>query len=57
MPSTFNYLDPLDIDSQLTEEERTLRDQARNYCEGKLLPRVIKAFRDESIVFLLIFTD
>lgn len=48
LQSTFNYLDPLDIDGQLTNEERTLRDQARAFCEKKLLPRVVQAFRDES---------
>jgi glutaryl-CoA dehydrogenase len=45
--STFNYLDALDIDSQLTEDERSLRDQARKYCQDKLLPRVTNAFRNE----------
>jgi len=45
--STFNYQDPLDIDGQLTPEERLLKDQARAYCEEKLLPRVTQAFRDE----------
>jgi glutaryl-CoA dehydrogenase len=44
----FNYLDALVFDDQLTEEERTLRDQARAYCTTKLMPRVVQAFRDES---------
>ena len=44
----FNYLDALDFDDQLTEEERTLRDQARTFCTERLMPRVTQAFRDES---------
>ncbi|KAI1718519.1 acyl-CoA dehydrogenase, middle domain-containing protein [Ditylenchus destructor] len=44
---SFNYLDAFDLDSQLTEDERALRDQARNYCQEKLMPRVLKAFREE----------
>lgn len=43
----FNYLDALDFDGQLTEEERTLRDQARTFCTERLMPRVTQAFRDE----------
>lgn len=45
--STFNYLDPLDLDSQLTDEERAMRDQSRKYCQEKLMPRVTDAFRTE----------
>lgn len=45
--STFSYLDPLDLDSQLTEDERAMRDEARSYCQAKLMPRVTEAFRSE----------
>jgi glutaryl-CoA dehydrogenase len=51
----FNYLDALCLNDQLTEEERTLRDQARAYCTEKLMPRVVQAFRDESGLFHIIF--
>ncbi len=43
----FNWQDPLLLDSQLTEEERMVRDAAREYCQDKLLPRVLEAFRKE----------
>ncbi|KAI3409780.1 hypothetical protein GPALN_006156 [Globodera pallida] len=45
--STFNFLDAFDLNSQLTEDERTLRDQARAFCQQKLQPRVTQAFREE----------
>ncbi|MEM7253314.1 MAG: acyl-CoA dehydrogenase [Pseudomonadota bacterium] len=43
----FDWADPLQIDAQLTEEERMVRDTARQYCQEKLMPRVMSAFRDE----------
>ncbi|CAD5208898.1 unnamed protein product [Bursaphelenchus xylophilus] len=46
--STFSYLDAFDLNSQLTEEERSLKDEARAYCQGKLQPRVTQAFRNET---------
>ncbi|WP_447766221.1 acyl-CoA dehydrogenase [Sphingopyxis panaciterrae] len=39
--------DPLQLDDQLSEEERMIRDAARAYAEGELLPRVTSAFLDE----------
>jgi glutaryl-CoA dehydrogenase len=36
----FNWQDPLDLESQLTEEERMIRDAARAYAQDKLQPRV-----------------
>ncbi|MGE3871761.1 MAG: acyl-CoA dehydrogenase [Parvibaculaceae bacterium] len=43
----FNWEDPLDLESQLSEDERMIRDTARAFCADKLMPRVQKAFRDE----------
>jgi glutaryl-CoA dehydrogenase len=43
----FNWEDPLDIDSQLTEEERMIRDSMRAFCADKLAPRIKTAFREE----------
>ncbi len=43
----FNWLDPLDLESQLTEEERMVRDTARAVAREKLLPGVIEATRKE----------
>lgn len=43
----FDWQDPLLLDSQLTEDERMIRDSARQYCQGKLMPRVLEAARHE----------
>ncbi len=45
--ATFNWADPLLLDDQLTQEERMIKDAARDYAQGKLLPRVTLAFRNE----------
>lgn len=45
---TFRWDDPLDLESRLTDEERMVRDAARAYARGQLLPRVVKAFHDET---------
>ena len=45
--AAFDWADPFDLDGQLTEEERLVRDTARNYSQEKLLPRVTSAFLDE----------
>ncbi len=45
--ATFNWEDPLLLDSQLTDEERMVRDAARSYCQDKLAPRVLEGFRHE----------
>ena len=43
----FCWEDPLLLDAQLSSEERQIRDAARDYCQGKLMPRVTEAFRHE----------
>ena len=43
----FNWEDPFDLESQLTEEERMVRDAARGFAQSELQPRVIEAFNDE----------
>ena len=43
----FNWEDPFDLESQLTEEERMIRDAAHGFAQGELQPRVIEAFREE----------
>jgi len=45
--ATFNWEDPLLLDSQLTDEDRMVRDAARAYCQDKLAPRVLEGFRHE----------
>jgi glutaryl-CoA dehydrogenase len=44
----FVWEDPLLLDQQLTQEERMVREAAHDYCQGKLAPRVLEAFRNES---------
>src|SRR4026208_1818142 len=45
--SDFNWEDPLDLESELTEEERMVRDTARGYAQDKLFPRVLLDNREE----------
>ncbi|MFM7657513.1 MAG: acyl-CoA dehydrogenase [Burkholderiaceae bacterium] len=45
--SKFVWDDPLQLDQQLTEDERMVRDAAAAYCQQKLMPRVQEAFRHE----------
>ncbi|NJC34316.1 glutaryl-CoA dehydrogenase [Sphingomonas jejuensis] len=42
-----NWDDILLLDDQLSDEERAIRDAARDYAQDKLLPRVVEAFRNE----------
>ncbi|KAH7477174.1 hypothetical protein PRIC1_001194 [Phytophthora ramorum] len=41
----FNWRDPLLLDSQLTDEEAMIQKSANDYCQGKLLPRIVEANR------------
>ena len=43
----FAWDDPLYLDDLLTEDERAIRDAARDYCQDKLFPRVLMANRHE----------
>jgi glutaryl-CoA dehydrogenase len=43
----FDWQDPLDLEGELSEEERMVRDSARAYAQEKLFPRVLTAFREE----------
>src|SRR3954463_11567624 len=43
----FDWEDPFFLDEQLTEEEIAIRDAARDYCQDKLMPRVLEANRHE----------
>ena len=45
--AAFKWEDPFNLDAELTEDERLIRDTAREYCQNKLLPRVKEAFREE----------
>src|SRR5690625_1024795 len=43
---SFHWEDPFLLETQLTEEERMVRDAAHAYCQEKLEPRVLEAFRN-----------
>lgn len=44
----FDWEDPVNLESQFTEEEIIIRDQCRAYCQENLMPRVLMANRNES---------
>jgi len=44
---SFNWRDPFLMEEQLNEEERMVRDTAKQYAQEKLLPRVRAAYRNE----------
>ena len=45
----FQWDDPFLLDDQLTDEERMIRDTARDYAQEKLQPRILAAYRDETV--------
>ena len=47
--SPFQWNDPFLLEHQLSSEERAIRDAAAAYCQGKLAPRVLDAFRHEKM--------
>ena len=46
--AAFDWADPLLIDTELTEQERLVRDSARSFCQDRLMPRVRDGFRHET---------
>jgi glutaryl-CoA dehydrogenase len=45
--AAFKWEDPLDIEAELTPEERMVRDTAHDFGQEKLFPGIIEAYRDE----------
>jgi len=45
---SFDWHDPLLIEQQLTDEEKLIRDTARQYAQEKLMPRILMANRNET---------
>lgn len=43
----FDFTDPLNLESLLTDDEKAIRDQFRSYCQEQLMPRVLLANRKE----------
>jgi glutaryl-CoA dehydrogenase len=46
--AAFDWADPFHLDQQLTEDERMIRDSARDFAQGTLLPRVTEAYLSET---------
>jgi glutaryl-CoA dehydrogenase len=46
--ASFNWEDPLLLDTQLSEDERMVRDAAAEYAQGRLMPRILDAYRHET---------
>ena len=44
----FDWADPFDLENQLTDEERLVRDTAEGYAQERLQPRVTEAYLDEN---------
>lgn len=44
----YNWEDPLNIADNLTEEEQLVSESARDYCQSRLMPRVLMANREET---------
>lgn len=43
----FDWKDPFNLDKQLTDEEKLIRDSVRTYCQEQLKPRILLAHRNE----------
>jgi glutaryl-CoA dehydrogenase len=43
---TFDPLDPLDLDQQLSADERSVRDSVRRFCDERIVPHVGQWFED-----------
>ncbi|KAL8699877.1 MAG: hypothetical protein Q9224_001219 [Gallowayella concinna] len=47
-PSVFNWEDPLDSNSLFNEDELAIQETAKSYCQERMLPRVLDAYRHEN---------
>jgi glutaryl-CoA dehydrogenase len=45
--TTFDWADPFNLDDQLSEEERMIREAAHGFAQDVLQPRVVEAYREE----------
>jgi glutaryl-CoA dehydrogenase len=45
--ANFIWEDPLDLESDLSEDERMVRDSARGFAQDDLMPRILTAYREE----------
>ncbi|KAF2211400.1 hypothetical protein CERZMDRAFT_121587 [Cercospora zeae-maydis SCOH1-5] len=47
-PATFDWKDPLGAAYNFTEEELAISETAESYCQERMLPRVLEAYRNEN---------
>ncbi|KAL6167514.1 hypothetical protein ACJQWK_06936 [Exserohilum turcicum] len=47
-PVAFDWQDPLKANDLLTEEEQAISETAESYCQERMLPRVLEAYRNEN---------
>lgn len=45
--ANFKWQDPLNLDGQLTDDERAVQNAANDYCQNSLAPRILESFRHE----------
>ena len=45
--AAFDWLDPFHLAEQLTDDERQVQQAAHEYCQGRLMPRILEANRHE----------
>jgi glutaryl-CoA dehydrogenase len=43
----FDFMDPLNLNMKLTDDERMIEESAKAFAQEKLMPRVMKAYREE----------
>lgn len=48
----FDWKDPLVLEEQLTADEKLIRDTFRNYCQERLMPRILLANRNEGALMV-----
>jgi glutaryl-CoA dehydrogenase len=48
-PRSFAWNNPLDLGGQLSEDEKLVRDKARAFAQGYLLPREAEDYLEERI--------
>ena len=46
--ATFDWTDPFFLEDQLSDDERMIRDSARQFAQEKLAPRIVDAFANET---------
>lgn len=46
-PAAFDWKDPLNVNNLFTEDEVAISETAEAYCQERLLPRILDAYRDE----------